>query len=236
MSVSRVKFRALDPKHPADLVPLGGGSIFMRELRDFLGKEKAKGREWEITIVAHSMGAIVANEIIRNHGDLPITNIVYMAAATSLRDYEDTIFPYLRRRNEGLQKPAVNMYHLTLHRAAEVRDRVTALKLGVFDFAPRGSLLVWIDNYLSRPNIPLDRTAGRFVNLMTEVHNTPAELRSAIHIRELDVGEQVKETQPQQHGDFGRIRFWEPGCWYDGPYVAGGCYEAHRKQGEPARK
>lgn len=233
MSVSRVRFRALDPKHPGELVPLGGGSMLFRTLQDFTDDEKKNGRQWEITIVAHSMGAIVANEIIRNFPELPITNVVYMAAATSLRDYEDTVFPWLRRNNcvGKVCSDRVKMYHLTLHRAAEVRDTVAKSAIGIFDLAPRGPLLVWIDNYLSRPNIPLDRTAGRFVNLMTEVHNVPKELYPAIHIREFDVGRDAAQFHPQKHGDFGSIRFWDERCWKPETEYDGYCYDAKQGRG-----
>jgi pimeloyl-ACP methyl ester carboxylesterase len=188
-----------------------------------MNEDGQKG-EWEITIVGHSMGTIVANEIIRTYvnrgGDekLPVRNVVYFAAATSLRDYEDTIFPFLEDdRNR-------QMYHLTLHRFSEVRDTVS-FKIGGADVAPRGSLLVWIDNYLSSPNIPLDRTAGRFLNLITEVHETPPYLASQIHIREFDAGEAVRDQQPLHHGDFGAIFFWKEQCWKPSTsYAEGDCY------------
>lgn len=189
----------------------GGLALFFDEVARFMNEEGEKG-EWEITIVGHSMGTIVANEIIRtyvNRGGsetLPVRNVVYFAAATSLRDYEDTIFPFLA----GDAKR--QMYHLTLHRFSEVRDTVS-FKIAGADVAPRGSLLVWIDNYLSRPNIPLDRTAGRFLNLMTEVHETPPHVASQIHIREFDAGEAVRDHQPLHHGDFGSIFFWKDVCW-----------------------
>lgn len=231
MSISRVKYRSLDPSSNGKLQPLGGLSIFLRQLSQFLARDDQKN--WEITIIGHSMGAIVANEIIRNYaegpnareGSLPIENVVYLAAAASLRDYEDTIFPFLA------QKKTRRMYHLTLHRAAEVRDTVSKVRIGPFDLAPRGSLLVWIDNYLSRPNIPLDRTAGRFVNLMTEVHDTPKGIADRISIREFDAGNAVADTQPQHHGDFGRIKFWIPQCWEpQTPYAKDGCYPSAPKK------
>ena len=225
MSISRVQYRALDPSSKGELHPLGGLSIVMRRVATFVATD---GRDWEVTIVAHSMGAIVANELIRTYAEkssasdvpLPIRNVIYFAAATSLRDYEDTIFPFLRAHGQR------RMFHLTLHRAAEVRDTVTGLKLGAFDIAPRGSLLVWIDNYLSRPNIPLDRTAGRFVNLMTEVHNVPPAVASQIYIREFDAGDAAGRFQPQHHGEFGFIRFWDEKCWQPATdYETSACYQ-----------
>jgi hypothetical protein len=55
--------------------------------------------------MGHSMGAIVLNEIIRRYGeDLPISNIVYLAAACSIRDYQDTVWPYLKSRQRENQQ------------------------------------------------------------------------------------------------------------------------------------
>jgi len=120
-----------------------------------------------------------------------------MAAACSVRDYEEAVFPYLEAH------PDTRMYHLTLHHKSEVRETA---------FAPvlQGSLLVWIDDFLSNPLTPRDRTAGRYVNLIVAAEQTPPALRDRIHVKEFDAGAETRATDPQAHGDFSRCGFWDP--------------------------
>jgi len=199
---------------------------------------------WEIALVAHSTGAIILNHIVRDFGELPIKNIVYMAAASSIKDYQDTIFPYLQKKNGGLEqgqssvptsagvrgklteenepslisqadKPCglgrvgqkeVCVYHLMLHEASESGE------WNVLDLPPRGSLLVWLDSFLSHPLSTEDRTLGRFRNFISAVHHTPSGLRPYIHIVKFGAGENA--YGPQKHGDFGqKLKFWKPECW-----------------------
>jgi hypothetical protein len=164
------------------------------------------------------MGTIVLNQMIRNSGDLPFNRIVYMAGATTVRDYQDSVFPYLRVNLNA------QVYHLTLHPKAEVRERFDP-GIPYVDLPPRGSLLVWVDDFLSSPETPLDRTVGRFENLVTAVHNTPDDLRGRIHIKAFGVGGDVRA--PQKHGDFtANLKFWKPECWWSaGVDYPRDCYE-----------
>jgi len=158
----------------------------------------------QVTLIGHSMGTIIVNQIIRRYGDqLPISNIVYMAAACSVRDYQDTVFPYMERH------PHVQMYHLVLHDLAEINERPVRQP----DFVPRGSLLLWVDNFLAKPDTRRDRTAGRFLNLIMADHLAPPNLQSRIHIKQFDWGRQLTRVQPQKHGDFGQFTFWREAFW-----------------------
>lgn len=144
-----------------------------------------------------------------------------MAAASSIRDYQDTIFPYLKRRNtpipsdsrqnpceKSVSHPGVCVYHLMLHEAAESGEWWS----DIIDPFPRGSLLVWLDNFLSHPLSREDRTLGRFTNFIAAAHHTPLSLRPYITITKFGVGE--KGLGPQKHGEFGgKQRFWIPECW-----------------------
>jgi hypothetical protein len=47
-----------------------------------------------------------------------------------------------------------------------------------------------------------------------------------IHIREFSVGRKFETTDPQHHGDFGRITFWNPDCWKTNPEHPELCYGA----------
>jgi hypothetical protein len=104
-------------------------------------------------------------------------NIVYLASAATLNDYQVTVFPYLMRYNVRAANPAkrrpVDMYHLTLHREAEVTERWTGGGFGVIDWPLRGSLLMCIDSFLSQPATRYEHTSGRFTNLLRVLHDTP---------------------------------------------------------------
>lgn len=113
----------------------GGLSVFMRRLQEEL--ERNGGADaWDITLVGHSMGTIVLNRLIHDFGTspsgtMPFNRIVYMAAAASVKEYEDSVFPYLAKN------PRAQFYHLTLHVRAEARDRWEPVRY--VDLPPRGS-------------------------------------------------------------------------------------------------
>jgi hypothetical protein len=104
------------------------------------------------------------------------------------------------------------MYHVVLHPEAEVSEVV------YWDAAPRGSLLVWLDDFFTRPVHLVDRTAGRYENLMPSLHDTPVEFRKRVFVRVMD---HDAVDQPQRHGDFTEpqhfsFRFWRPEDWFPG--------------------
>lgn len=247
----------------------GALSIFLRKLTKEIyspdkkhtpegktnGKEKENPhKEWSITLVGHSMGAIIVNHILRDFGHcLPIDNIVFMAAASTINDYNDSVFPYMINRQRELQEEKkqcqpvktnpqnsgqanedkkqcqlvkVNsqnngvgdkgkmpsVYHLMLHELAETSEP------NYWNLPPTGSLLVWIDNFLSTPNTPMDRTSGRFTNLMLSLHTTPEEIRPYIIIKRFPCGGSdwggTQNGIPANHSDFAeRFKFWEKACW-----------------------
>jgi hypothetical protein len=218
-------------KHFEDYRTTGALALFLKDLTiKICGESYMQSCEnkdnWEITLVGHSMGAIILNNIIREFEHLPIRNIVYLAGATTMRDYQDTVFPYLKKRNSSV-KPAdircnpverrekvegrdkdVCIYHLMLHEAAESGEWIS----DIIDPFPRGSLLIWLDNFLSHPLTKDDRTLGRFTNFIAAVHHTPPELKPYIHIVKFGAGREVRS--PQRHGDFGqKLKFWKPACW-----------------------
>lgn len=198
-----------------DIKPSGNLSIFLKRLKDqHMADLKNNGQEpWEITLISHSMGSIVLNEMIRRSGDLPIANIVYMAAACSVKDYEDTVFPYMERKKK------VKVYHLMLSERAEALERWRPSFLNLppgfpLEIAPRGSLLVWVDELLTNPLTPRDRTLGRYTNLMVSLHDIPENLRNRVNVKVFAAGADSAETNPQKHSDFTeKLRFWDPDCW-----------------------
>jgi pimeloyl-ACP methyl ester carboxylesterase len=193
--------------------------------------------EVQITLVGHSMGSIIANEFIRHYPDLHYDNIVYMAAACSIQDFRDTAVPYLadaERRGRGTQ-----FYNLMLHPRAEVRERYFMVPPLGLDLAPRGSLLAWIDDIFGSQTTPLERTMGRWHNIMRLWQFIPSELRSRIHLKTFGVagGEPLSELSgiasirrlfsdsehrewlgqnPQWHGDFSLMPWWDESFWTPG--------------------
>ena len=225
-----------------DIPRAGGLSIFLQRLQDVIEADKnnGDGRQWEIALIGHSMGTIIINQMLRESiqlkHELPIKNIVYMSAAASMRDVQDSVLPYLRN-NPYLQEcenekktqddkecMKTQFYNLMLHHIAEEHEsyNLGQLSLLSFDPGPRGSLLVMIDNFLSKPLTYLDRTAGRYDNFMPAVHDFPKELWPQMHIKTFSAGEKVKAENPQRHSEFTeRFRFWIEDCWRPVPAMGG---------------
>jgi pimeloyl-ACP methyl ester carboxylesterase len=163
----------------------------------------------EVTLVGHSMGTIIIDRLLRYAPNLQVKNIVFMAAATSVEDYRDTVDAYLDRHrgNDGDKSTGTQMYHLVLHPLAEVTEQ------GVFDLAPRGSLLIWIDNYFTNPPTPLGRRVGRFSNVVPELRFAGKTTRPHVHLKVFQVGGDLQCWNPQKHGDFGDFPFWDERFW-----------------------
>jgi pimeloyl-ACP methyl ester carboxylesterase len=181
--------------------PNGGLSKLMRMLRKL--KVSKNADKFSVTLMGHSMGTIVASEILRKYSeneDFDYDNIVYMAAATSIRDFETSVVPYLKAHSES------NFYNLTLHPYAEENENTG------YDFLPRGSLLVWLDDFATIPATPADKTLGKWNNAIRAWPYIPNEIRSRITLKGFGVVNDSKSniTDPQKHGQFNdvKFRFW----------------------------
>jgi hypothetical protein len=160
----------------------------------------------EISLVGHSMGTIIIDRLLRYAPNLVVKNIVFMGAATSVEDYRDTVDAYLDR-HKGDGEPGTQMYHLVLHPLAEATER------NARDFAPRGSLLVWIDNYFTDPTTPLGRRVGRFSNVVPELQFAADGIKKQIHLKVFRVERKYNCSNPRKHGDFGLFPFWDERFW-----------------------
>lgn len=158
---------------------------------------------WDITLVGHSMGAIVINEVLTTYPNLPIRNIVYMAPACSVRDAQKIVVPYLRRHLDA------RFFLLTLHPTAEADEKFSVLPW--YDLVPRGSLLEWIDNWYTTPPSHADRTLGKWLNVIPAIH-VFADVRERVFLKSFTVG---GEPAPERHGDFNDFAFWKPSFWWD---------------------
>jgi pimeloyl-ACP methyl ester carboxylesterase len=160
-------------------------------------------------LVAHSLGAMIAAGILTEYPQLPVNNVVFMAAACRVHDYLVSIVPFLERHHE------TQFFNLTLHPLSELQERHWLIA--------RGSLLVWIDDFLASPAVMSDRTLGRYDNLGIASRMTPPEIRRQVHFRVFDFynreqrGYGARGNQPRQHADFTRLPFWSEALWRPGP-------------------
>jgi pimeloyl-ACP methyl ester carboxylesterase len=187
--------RLVDKGPPGDL------QKFMDRLKDDL-KRRGDGHSFEITVVGHSMGTMVINQMIRRNPDLNFKNIVYLAAACSIHDFRDSVVPYLKMPVHAQTR----FFNLCLHPTAEILDAEAS------DIPPRGSLLVWVDQFLAAPRTPLDRTLGQWDNILAATYIFDQELRGRVAIKGFAL---FLKDQPLQetHGDFSTCAYWDESFW-----------------------
>ena len=160
--------------------------------------------KYAVTLVGHSMGTIVVNQILGDFPHIHFDNVVFMAAAVSTREVLDRAIPYLK------QHPTTQFYSLSL---APDNDNSETSLIGV---EPSGSLLTWIDNYYTTPLTQLDRTFGRWENVRSALHVFPPEiLEKQMHFKVFGFDDR---NSPQEHGDFSRYPFWLPNFWWKGSW------------------
>jgi len=169
---------------------------------------------YHVTLIGHSMGTMVLNEWLRRDllesKNLSYANIVYMAAACSVRDFGRAVVPYL------LQHQQTQFYNLMLHPLADLRERRRA-----FDTPPRGSLLVWLDSFLAEPQTPLDRTMGRWDNIISATELIPNSVRGQVTLKAFALAPYNDPTPPngqpdygpQEHGQFRGRPYWCEEFW-----------------------
>jgi hypothetical protein len=179
-----------------DTPPTGALAIFANALVEKLG---SASRRYEITVVGHSMGTIVLNRLLKDFPRLSCANLVYLAAACSIAEFMDSVVSYLERHKD------TRVFNLCLHPIAE------ELESNAFEFSPRGSLLVWIDNFMSSPETTADRRLGVWENILQATHMIPQQFRGRITLKAFGVGR--KAGKPQTHSELGSINFWNPNLW-----------------------
>jgi hypothetical protein len=146
------------------------------------------------------MGAIIANELIRELPNLSYRNIVFMGGAARISDVLKTVVPVLRKNAES------RFYNLTLLPSNEAREMTYKGLL------PSGSLLEWIDELYESPHSRLERTVGKWDNLRVLLPVLSEETgtdRITIKVFGSEAGE------PTQHGDFNNVDmcFWRDSFW-----------------------
>jgi len=170
---------------------------------------------FEITLIGHSMGAFVLNDLINSNLDLLakhrlLKDVVYMAAATSIKQSVETIYnlydTYSQHEVSENDWPRVS--NLMLNRVAEVGE------LMFYGFVPSGSLLTWIDDVYERPAHPTERTFGSEINIYAALPSIKKSLgvfyTEKITFKSFDRHPGFK---PQQHSEFNDGKFWKPTYW-----------------------
>jgi hypothetical protein len=164
-----------------------------------------------ITLIGHSMGAIVVNEILRSFPDLPYRSIVYMGAAASVRDTLAAL-DHVTRINP---RPDLRFYNLSLHQDAEANE------VGYLGTVSKGSLLEWVDRMYTTPATFADRTVGKWINaVMARGDFLPLESRLQLSFKRFG----LSCAEPLKHGEFDeyepragcqetRTPYWHPTFW-----------------------
>jgi pimeloyl-ACP methyl ester carboxylesterase len=180
----------------------------------------APGERSTITIIGHSMGAIVGCELLQHFHALPVDNVVFEAAACSVSNFKTNVIPFLEEQNlraqiatpEGKDPANVvktHVYNLCLHDDAENAEK----NPGEFDLSQRGSLLTWIDTLYQSPESENDRTFGRWVNAILATDDFPSDILDRITIKEFG-RERLRERHPNVPiytvEDEGRPKIVEP--------------------------
>lgn len=173
---------------------------------------QGKNRNLKVTFVGHSMGTIVLNEAFRAMEDerdlkngirLRVDKVVYLAAACSIRDFNDSVGRYMQR-NQNCE-----VYSLCLHPKREVGEKFLPAVPLVFS----GSLLIWIDEFFQNPVDFQERTFGSFENCIIAAHLLPHSDR--FHLKAFEENEAFDnrlrpESGPQKHGEMAEYCFWDP--------------------------
>lgn len=173
----------------------GALTLFLERLIQF---QAEKGAPIDITLMGHSMGAIICNEILRAFPELNVTTIVHMASADSIRNLLDKTIPYIEAH------PKARFYGLFL--APENEDREPS----AWGTTPSGSLLTWIDNSFTTPTTELDRRAGRWSNMRRALHLIPDPVLNRMHFKIFGLG-----IGPQEHGEFDDFPYWQKTFYWE---------------------
>lgn len=211
-----------------DTKPSGGLSLFIEAFA-------IRGLTAEVTLVGHSMGAIVVSRWLSLFPGFKAKDVVLMGAACTVQEGFAALNPYLKRHT------TTTGHILTLHAKAE------RVEQHLFGLSPLGSLLEWIDNFFSKPLTFDQRMLGKWDNLIQSTHLIDREVRGRVHLKSFSVrsdafclsadeADACKRLTPQRrsvlagqplfdrrcsseadevrpplvHGDFSFCKFWRP--------------------------
>jgi len=176
----------------------------MRTFLDALSQRSAVWRDMpncDVTLdfVGHSMGTLVGSRLLREYPDLEFNRIVFMAAASSIEDFVTTVPQYLQRHPES------RFFSLGLSNIDEGNE-ITLMSAAF----PRGSLLVWVDNFFDPILSPEDYRLGDFWNL--PVNRVPATTKTSacerMRLIKMAGARSDRNGWPRKHGDFNEPEYF----------------------------
>jgi pimeloyl-ACP methyl ester carboxylesterase len=183
--------------------PDGALSLFMDELVKLVKDNP----DYEITLIGHSMGAFILNEMLCRYDMLFYKNLVYMAPACSCSEAARALRPYLEKY------PKSTFYNLC------IQPNLDSKAMMAGGLLPRGSVLTWIDLYFTNPLTSNDHCLGIWYNAMYSMPRLLGEVQDQCVIKAFGVKDPVTNTidvnMPEDHTDFSdtKLRFWEPEFW-----------------------
>lgn len=190
---------------------LGALGLFMKMLGDL----SADHPGMSVSVLGHSTGAIVACNLLHESRERKVRwkDIVFMAAACTIEDFDTKVRPGLETGTwRWTNGPEVypRFYNLCLHPTAEFQEFSYP-----FAFFIRGSLLVWIDDFLADPGSFRDRTLGRAANAMPYMGTLPDAVLEHSYLRVFDYPRKKGDGLPRKHSDFLRSGngFWKRDYW-----------------------
>lgn len=164
-----------------------------------------------LILVGHSLGTLVLDQILEHFPRLEVARIIYLAPASTVTDLERGVVRYLERH------PRTLYYHGMLHPYADAGE----WQPGMLDLVPRGSLLEWMDDYLTSPDTPLDRVSGKWSNIVVATHVFSPSVRSRVVLKAFGVRDPFDADDPalhrglHRHGGFSNpaFAFWDERSW-----------------------
>jgi hypothetical protein len=155
-------------------------------------KSRDVAREVELTLVGHSMGALVVNRLLLGFPEVPFRRVVFLGAAASIDELDTAVLPFLDRH------PKAEVHNVSLSMNDERFEK------GWGDLWERGSLLVWIDNLFERVNSAQQLRLGRCLNLFRPAVGEPEATRlrydTRLFFHKLRGRDEAHD--PRRHGDF----------------------------------
>jgi len=150
----------------------------------------------QISFLAHSMGTIIASDLIGRFPECTYKDVVFMGAAVSIREFSEKVIPVLSK-----QKNTMRFYNLSLFPKLEARE------MSAGGLVPSGSLLEWIDEVFTPPTTKFDRTFGKWSNVRDVYFHFPEELKDNMSFEVFGRA----NGEPQKHGEFNDIDkcFWQ---------------------------
>jgi len=191
----------------------------------------------EITLIGHSMGAIVASEVVSEFPKLPYRYVVFLGAAVSKKEFANSVERVLYERVTGASKdPNLSPEPCNTTKLREQQD-VSVTKVKPFCFfsvslhpyaeateengfgaAPAGSLLEWIDTNFTQPADVTDRTLGRWANIapLRVTFKQALIEKGYVHFKRFGLDLKGPHSHgglanPNESGSYGA--YWRPEYW-----------------------